>query len=209
MSRTGKTQTSAITVAMLRGVRDVEAIIGESLQLSSQMLTDNEFCGQVRRAGDAFLQTYRSGGRVYACGNGGSAAHAQHFTAELTGRFLLERAPLPAEALQTNASHVTAVANDYHFEEVFSRALLASVKPVDSLVILTASGRSRNIIRAAEAANSAGAAVIAMTGINSLELAPFADVVLAIPSADCARVQEKHLILLHALAERVEHEMFG
>jgi D-sedoheptulose 7-phosphate isomerase len=141
-------------------------------------------------------------------GNGGSAAAAQHFAAELTGRFLLERPPLAAEALHANYSHMTAVSNDYKFDDVFSRSLEASLKPEDTVFAITTSGQSLNVIRAAEVARDRCATVVAMTGAGGGSLKHLADILLNVPAFDTGRIQEAHTLLIHAVTEHVEHVLF-
>ena len=165
--------------------------------------------GAIDDAVTLMSQVFRDGGKVLFCGNGGSAADAQHFAAELSGRFLLDRAPLPAEALHTNASFLTAVANDYDYTQVFARALEASARPGDVLVAISTSGRSPNVVRAAERAADLGVRVIAMTGEAPCPLARYADVWLSMPSRTTPRVQECHVAVLHAISERVEHALFA
>ena len=145
-----------------------------------------------------------SGHRVLICGNGGSAAESQHFAAELTGRFRRERAALPAIALTVDTSALTAIGNDYGFDQVFARQVDAYGNRGDVLLAISTSGRSPNVVAAAEAARARGMTVVALTGATSGTLGAVADEVLAVPESDTARVQEVHLTLLHVLCDEIE-----
>ncbi|HJQ98091.1 MAG TPA: D-sedoheptulose 7-phosphate isomerase [Candidatus Polarisedimenticolaceae bacterium] len=146
-----------------------------------------------------------SGGRkVLVFGNGGSAADAQHFAAELTGRYVRERVPLPAIALTTDTSALTAIGNDYGFEEIFARQMRALAVPGDVALGLTTSGKSENVLRALDAARESGAFAVGLTGTPHAGLADHCDLVLAVPSAKTARIQEAHIVMLHAVCEIVD-----
>ncbi|MBN9015234.1 MAG: SIS domain-containing protein [Microbacterium sp.] len=190
-------------------MRSVEAIIGESAAVKQRILADTELLDRVRSAGDAIVDSYRRGGRLFTCGNGGSAADAQHFSAEMTGHFTLERPPLAAEALHANTSHMTAVGNDYSYDDVFARALQGGGRRGDVLAAFTTSGNSTNVIRATEVARDMGITVVGFTGESGGRLADLADILLNVPSDDTGRIQESHVAFLHAISEHVEHKMFG
>jgi D-sedoheptulose 7-phosphate isomerase len=148
------------------------------------------------------------GGKILACGNGGSAADAQHFAAELVGRFERERKELGAIALTTDSSILTAIGNDYGYDEVFSKQVRALGKPEDILLAISTSGNSKNVILAIEAAKKIGMGVIAFTGrgggqINQLVSQP--NIHLCVPSERTARIQETHLLLLHCLCDGIDH----
>lgn len=149
----------------------------------------------------------RGGGRVLLCGNGGSQAEAQHLAAELVGRFLLDREPFSAIALGDNVAAVTAVANDYSYEDVFVRGVRGHGRPGDVLVGLSTSGSSANVVRAMEAAREVGMATIAFVGQPACAMADLADHVVAVPGATTARVQEGHQVLGHTVIELVEREL--
>jgi len=155
------------------------------------------------RWGTALADRLTSGGRLLAAGNGGSAAEAQHLTAELVGRFEGERAPLPAIALHADTSAVTAIGNDYGYEEVFARQVQAHARPGDVLLLLSTSGRSRNLLKAARAARCCGAEAWALTGAGPNPLARLCDDAVCIPG-DTATVQETHLAAVHMLCRAVE-----
>ena len=145
-----------------------------------------------------------AGGKALVFGNGGSAADAQHFAAELTGRYVRERDPLPALALTTDTSALTAIGNDYGFEEVFARQVRALAAPGDVVLGLTTSGQSENVLRALDAARKKGALAVGLTGTPHARLADHCDLVLAVPSAKTARIQEAHIVMLHAVCEIVD-----
>jgi D-sedoheptulose 7-phosphate isomerase len=190
-------------------VRTLEEIFAETLAVKTRILRDPVLLGSVRAVGDRLIAGYRNGARVFMCGNGGSAADAQHFAAELTGHFIFDRPPLSAEALHCNSSHLTAVANDYDYDTVFARALEASARPGDALVAISTSGNSPNVLRAATTAKQLGVTVIAMTGETGGKLAEFADFLINVPSSDTGRIQESHIVFIHAISEHVEYALFS
>jgi len=143
-------------------------------------------------------------GTIYLCGNGGSAADAQHVAAEFVGRFLRERRPLPAIALTCNTSILTAIGNDYDFSEVFARQVRAHVSPNDCVVGISTSGRSANVLKALTAGREAGAATIGLTGAAGHELAALCDECLLAPSEQTPRIQEAHLVAWHLICDLVE-----
>jgi D-sedoheptulose 7-phosphate isomerase len=149
------------------------------------------------------------GGKAVFFGNGGSAADAQHLAAELECRFRIDRRPLPALALHTNTSTLTAVGNDRGFEGVFARLLRAHARPEDVVVAISTSGTSPNVLAAAAVRAEVPFRLIALTGANGVPLARYADVVLAVPSTVTARVQEAHILIGHILCELVEARLFG
>lgn len=162
----------------------------------------------IEKAAMAIVRSLRKGGKLLAFGNGGSAADAQHLTAELSGRFEKERRGLPAVALTTNASAVTAIANDYSYNDVFSRQLQGLVKKGDVVVAISTSGNSVNVLEGVAEAKKAGATVIAWTGRGGGKLKKAADICLDVPADRTSRVQEGHLLLLHTLCTLIEEEMF-
>src|SRR4051812_47906054 len=190
-------------------MRALEEILSETIAVKTRVRNDPILLGTVRAVGDRLIAGYRMGARVFMCGNGGSAADAQHFAAELTGRFIFDRPPLGAEALHGNSSHLTAVANDYDYETVFARALEASARPGDTLIAISTSGNSSNVIRAAKTARELDVTVVAMTGDSGGRLAEFADHLLNVPSSDTGRIQESHIVFIHAISEHVEHTLFA
>ncbi|QEC46655.1 SIS domain-containing protein [Baekduia soli] len=161
----------------------------------------------VDRIAGAVVGALRGGGRVLLCGNGGSAADAQHLAAELVGRFQLERQPFAAIALGDNVAAVTAIGNDYSYDEVFSRAVLAHGRPGDVLIGLSTSGRSANVVRALEAGRSRGLVTCAFVGAPGSPMAAAADLVVAVDGPGTARIQEAHKLLGHTIFEIAEREL--
>jgi D-sedoheptulose 7-phosphate isomerase len=163
---------------------------------------------QVARGIVAMTDCLRAGGKVMACGNGGSAADAQHFAAELIGRFERERQELAAIALTTDSSILTAVGNDYSYDEIFSKQVRGLGKKGDILIGISTSGNSKNVVKAIEAAKKMGIKIIALTGNDGGKIATLLsadDIHLCAPSTRTARIQETHLVLLHALCDGVDH----
>ena len=163
---------------------------------------------KVREMAEIVRRCLGSGGKLLVCGNGGSAADAQHFAAEFIGRFVKERAALPAIALTTDTSALTALANDYAFEIVFARQIHALARPGDVVIALSTSGRSPNVVAAARAGRERGCKVVALTGAGGGPLGEAADLLVAVPSKDTARVQEVHELCLHAVVQEVEKSLF-
>ena len=160
-------------------------------------------------AAESVLASLEEGGTIYFCGNGGSAADAQHLACELAGRYLLDRPALPAVALTTNSSALTAIANDYGYDDVFARQLEGLASPGDVLFALTTSGRSASVLRAVEVARAHGMVVVGMTGTPGKRFAARCDHALVTPSAATPRIQEGHIAMGHALCELVERGLFG
>jgi D-sedoheptulose 7-phosphate isomerase len=158
---------------------------------------------------DAAHSCLRAGGKLLVCGNGGSAADAQHFAAELIGRFERERRALPAIALSTDTSAITAIANDYGYEHVFERQLEALAQKGDIVVVISTSGRSPSALTVATRARALGCQVVALTGEGGAALGQIADLLLAVPSKNVARIQEMHGLCLHAAAQAIEAHMTG
>ena len=162
----------------------------------------------VAEAAEAVVASLESGGTVYFCGNGGSAADAQHLAAELAGRFRLERSALAAVSLTTNSSSLTAIGNDFGFDQVFARQLEGLGVTGDVLVAISTSGRSPNVVAAIEAAHRLGMTVIGMTGSGGRRFAALCDLALVTPSDSTPRIQEGHITMGHTLCELVERAMF-
>lgn len=191
----------------MRQIRVKEAI-EENIELMSSILHDTIFMSQISQLADIMVKSLRKGGTIFFCGNGGSAADAQHLAAELSGRFYFDRAPLPAEALHCNTSYLTAIANDYGFEHVYERLIRGNGKKGDVLVGLSTSGNSLNITKAFETAKNLDITTIAFTGENGGKLKEIADYILQIPSTDTPRIQEAHILIGHIICELIETEMF-
>jgi D-sedoheptulose 7-phosphate isomerase len=159
---------------------------------------------EVARVGRVVIEAFAHGGRVFTCGNGGSAADAQHLAAELVGRYRRDRRPLPATSLSVDPSVVTCIGNDFTFDDVFARQVRALVQPGDVLLAFTTSGRSANVVRALAAAREQRATTVLFTGGDGGIAAQHADHALVAPTTTTARVQEMHLVLLHLVIEQVD-----
>lgn len=159
---------------------------------------------EVDRAVDIIAKSMAAGGGLLVCGNGGSAADAQHITAELTGRFLRDRKPLRAMALHANTSSLTAIGNDYGYEEVFAREVGAHGREGDVLLVISTSGNSHNVLRAIEVAREKGMAVVGLTGAEGGKMRPLCDLCLCVPSTSTPRIQECHILIGHTICELLE-----
>jgi D-sedoheptulose 7-phosphate isomerase len=172
-----------------------------------------KFCSQeantVLSITEKIVESIRSGGKVLIAGNGGSAADAQHFAAELVNRFLMERHPLPAIALTTDSSILTSISNDYSFEQVFSRQVEALGKEGDVLMAISTSGTSPNILKALERANAQSMVTVGITGANCSRMAPFCDICLGVPDSSTPRIQEVHNLAFHVICEILEIRLFS
>ena len=183
--------------------------ITDSINAKQAILNDSEFLARIEAAAEMITDSLRAGGKIHFCGNGGSAADAQHLAAELSGRFYFDRPPLNAEALHCNTSYLTAVGNDYGYDLIFSRLLKGSAKKGDVIVGISTSGNSKNIVNAYEVAREMGVHIIAMTGETGGKMKDFADILLNVPSKDTPRIQESHIMIGHIICELVETAMFG
>lgn len=190
--------------------RRMEMMIESHLSRAAEMLASlRDVSPAVVLAARLMCDCLSLGDKVLVCGNGGSAAEAQHLTAELIGRFAMDRAGLAAVSLTTDSSSLTAIANDYGFEHVFARQVEALGKPGDVLVAISTSGESANVCEGARAAGEAGLAVVALTGASGGALAELCDVCLPVANDDTPRVQEGHLVLIHLICALVEDALFG
>lgn len=187
----------------------IDARLRAHLDTIAAIEKDETLKAAVQDAVDAIVNCFRSGGRVYFCGNGGSAADAQHLAAEFSGRFYFDRPVLPADALHCNTSYLTAVGNDYGYEQVFARLISGLGRKGDILVGLSTSGNSANILRAFEVCREKGVTTIAMTGASGGRMKELADLLINIPATDTPRIQEAHITVGHILCERVEDNIFG
>ena len=161
----------------------------------------------IEETGRLLAATLSAGGKLLLCGNGGSAADSQHIAAELSGRFLKDRRPLAAIALSTDTSALTCIANDYGFDEVFSRQVMALGRKGDCLLAISTSGNSRNVLRAAEVARAAGIQVIGLLGRDGGALHALCDIAIVVPSSTTARIQEAHIFIGHTLCAMVEEAL--
>lgn len=188
----------------MRGVFD--AALSEGSHLLLRCREDEAFLQSLEAAGSALVQAFRTGRKVLCCGNGGSLCDAAHFAEEFTGRFRGDRPALPVLAL-TDPAHMSCVANDFGYEMVFSRMVEAFGKPGDVLVLLTTSGNSENLLRAAQSGRSMGLVVLGFVGKGGGALAPMCDIAVHAPGGTSDRIQEVHMLALHALIEAIEIEM--
>jgi len=188
----------------------VSAALREGASVKLAMASDAALASAVVEAALMIAGSLRSGGKLVAFGNGGSAADAQHIACELVGRYMRERGPLPAIALTTNTSCLTAIGNDYSFDEVFSRQVRALARPGDVAMGISTSGRSRNVILGLRAAREVGARTVGLTGggEGASELCSESDVCIRVPSTLTPRIQEAHIAVGHIIAEIVEGELF-
>ena len=186
----------------------IQDIINESLAVKSLVLNDLRLVGLVGDLVTLITDRFRQGKHLYFCGNGGSAADAQHLAAEFSGRFYINRDALPSEALHCNTSYLTAVANDFSYDLIYSRLIKGIGKPGDLLVGLSTSGNSVNIVNAFEAAREKGITTIGMTGEGGGKLSAWSDYLIDIPSRNTPRIQEAHMLLGHIICQLVEEKYF-
>lgn len=189
-------------------IRITEAI-ANSIKAKENILHDPSFLEKIELTAQLLVASLRGGGHIYFCGNGGSAADAQHLAAELSGRFYLDRPALGAEALHCNTSYLTAVANDYGYDNIFARLLQGLGHPDDVLVGLSTSGNSANIVNAFDEARHIGMHRIAFTGRDGGRLMSLSDFCFNVPSEDTPRIQECHIMVGHILCDLVEQAMFA
>jgi len=182
--------------------------IQRSVDIKQRLMDDTELVATIGRIADLMVECYQNDGKVLFCGNGGSAADAQHLAAELSGRYYYDRPPLFAEALHVNTSYLTAVANDYSYDEVFSRMVKAAGRTGDILIGLSTSGDSINVLKALKQARSQSMTTIGLTGENSKSMQDVCDFVIAVPSKDTPRIQECHILIGHILCEITEQSLF-
>jgi len=188
--------------------RMIIKILKEKSDLCIQVAESSDIVRNTALAAEMIITAYRRDGKILFCGNGGSAADAQHLAAELLGRFYYNRRALYAEALHVNTSYLTAVANDLSFDEVFARQLEAKGRKGDILVALSTSGNSKNTVKAALRAGELGMNIITLTGNNGGKLKALSDVNINVPSKDTARIQEMHITLGHSICQIVERTLF-
>lgn len=185
----------------------IKFALDDAREVLDTFLSDEKNIKSIESAIELLSSAFKSGGKAISCGNGGSMCDAMHFAEELTGRFRKERAPLPAMAI-SDAAHITCTANDYGFEHIFSRAVTAWGKNGDTLLAISTSGNSPNIINAVEAAHSKGMKVIGLLGKGGGQLKDMVDIPLIVPSSTSDRIQEIHIKLIHIMIEGIEREIF-
>ncbi|MBN1199645.1 MAG: D-sedoheptulose 7-phosphate isomerase [Bacteroidales bacterium] len=182
--------------------------IKDSIEVKQKILTNKALLDLIREVALHCTEAFCNGNKVLFCGNGGSAADAQHLAAEFSGRFYYDRPPLPSEALHVNTSYLTAVANDYSYDEVYARIIRGSGKEGDVLIGISTSGNSANIINAFKVANEVGMITIAMTGESGGKLKDHSDYLINVPSDDTPRIQEAQILIGHIICELVESALF-
>lgn len=183
--------------------------IAASIATKQRLLSSEELLSRIEAFAEILVSCFNNDGKVFFCGNGGSAADAQHISAELTGRFYLDRKPLYSEAFHVNSSYMTAVANDYGYDKVYSRMAEACCRKGDVLVGISTSGNSSNIIEALKVAKSQGAIIIGMTGETGGKMADLVDILINVPSSDTPRIQESHILVGHIVCDITEKTLFG
>ena len=183
--------------------------ISDSITVKQELLQDDDIMVDIIKVADLIVEAFNNGNKLLFCGNGGSAADAQHLAAEFSGRYYLNRPPLHAEALHTDTSFMTAVSNDFSFDEVYARLIQGIGKQGDILIGMSTSGNSKNVIKALEEAKKKNIITIGFTGKANGNMKPCCDYLINIPSDDTPRIQECHLMLGHAICELVEKELFS
>ena len=187
----------------------IKNIIQASIEVKTKILNDDKLLLTVNDCVNVMVSAFEKGKKVLFCGNGGSASDAQHLAAEFSGRFYTDREALPAEALHCNTSYITAVANDYSYDVIYSRLVKGIGNEGDILVGLSTSGNSKNIVKAFEVAKEKGMTTIAFTGSSGGKLKHHADFLLNVPSDDTPRIQESHITLGHIICQLVEEIYFS
>jgi D-sedoheptulose 7-phosphate isomerase len=187
----------------------IEKAIKHSVDVKRKILKSKTLLKILRDVADEMVGLFERDGKVLFCGNGGSAADAQHLAAELSGKFYFDRPPLFAEALHVNTSYITAVANDYSYDEIFARLVKAKGRKGDMLFALSTSGNSENILKAIQVANDHGMITVGLTGEKGGKMKTECNYLLNVPSTDTPRIQEAHIMLGHIICEIVEAELFG
>lgn len=189
-------------------MNNIKEIITRSIQTKQQILEDEEFLARIQKAVDCITTAFNNGNKVLFCGNGGSAADAQHLAAEFSGRFYKNRPALPSEALHCNTSYLTAVANDYSYDVIYARLIEGTGVKGDVLVGLSTSGNSANIVKAFEAAKSKEMITIGFTGLPGGIMKEMSDILFNVPSTDTPRIQESHIMIGHIICQFVEENIF-
>ena len=187
----------------------IKSSLEESALVNTEASVDEDLILALSKASDLLIETFLSKGKILLAGNGGSAADCQHIAAEFIGRLNFDRNPLPAIALTSNSSNLTCIANDYGFEEIFTRQMHALACENDSLIVYSTSGKSKNIIKLVVEAKNKVKNIIALTGNHTEELLNYADVIISVKSSKTTRIQEIHAIAGHIMCECVEERLFN
>jgi len=188
--------------------QEIRNIIQSSIDVKLQILAEPALVATISSVTELLAKAFEAGNKVLFCGNGGSAADAQHLAAEFSGRFYSDRDPLPSEALHCNTSYLTAVANDYGYDVVYSRIVKGVGKPGDVLVGLSTSGNSVNILNALAQAREIGMVCVGFTGKTGGKMKDACDYLLNVPSTDTPRIQESHIMIGHIICQLVEEQLF-
>lgn len=183
--------------------------IQKLIDLEQVIINNSDLINRIQKASEIIVSAYQSGNKTLFCGNGGSAADAQHLAAELSGKFYLDRPPIHAEACHGNSSFMTAVSNDYGYNSAFARYIQAVGKKGDVLVAISTSGNSENVLKALLQAREIGLICIVFSGATGGKMANLAEVLINIPSTDTPRIQEIHILVGHIICELVETKLFG
>jgi D-sedoheptulose 7-phosphate isomerase len=186
----------------------IKNIIKASIEVKQQVLQNEELLQTIADVTDQIVEALQKGNRIYFCGNGGSAADAQHLAAEFSGRFYTDRKALPAEALHCNTSYLTAVANDYSYDVVYARLIEGIGNAGDVLVGLSTSGNSANIVKAFDVARQQGIVTVGFTGATGGAMKESSDYLINVPSKDTPRIQESHIMIGHIICQMVEEKIF-
>lgn len=186
----------------------IKSIFDASIRVKQALLAQDDVLKGIEQAVDTIEECFQQDKKLLLCGNGGSAADAQHLAAEFSGRFYYDRAPLFAEALHVNTSYLTAVGNDYSYEAIYGRLVEAKGRKGDVLIAISTSGNSPNIIKAVEVAKAQQLSIIGFTGATGGILKDYCDILLNVPSTDTPRIQEAHILIGHIICELVEDRMF-
>lgn len=187
----------------------IKNIIEESVAVKTKILQEEQLLATIEKVTAATLAALKAGKRIYFCGNGGSAADAQHLAAEFSGRFYLDRDALPAEALHCNTSYLTAVGNDYGYDVIYSRLVKGLAHAGDVLIGLSTSGNSANIVKAFETAREKAVITVGFTGDTGGKMKDLSDYLLNVPSKNTPRIQESHIMIGHIICELVEERYFN
>ena len=194
---------------MATKLQQIRKILDASLHLQQRIAADAELLAVIAEICAEIINAFRHDKKVLLCGNGGSAADAQHLATELSGKFYLDRTPLFAEALHVNTSYLTAVANDYSFAHVYSRLVKAKGRPGDVLIAISTSGNSANVVDALKMAASIGMVTVGLTGGDGGKIKELCRYLVQIPSADTPKIQEAHIIIGHIICQLVEKDLFA
>lgn len=189
-------------------MKNITDIITKSIEVKQHLLEDELLLGSIQQAIQVISNAFKNGNKVLFCGNGGSAADAQHLAAEFSGRFYKDRPALPSEALHCNTSYLTAVANDYSYDIIYARIIEGTGNDGDVLVGLSTSGNSANIVKAFDAAREKKISTIGFTGATGGTMKAWSDILINVPSTDTPRIQESHILIGHIICQLVEEKLF-